>query len=51
MNIWVIVLILLLLGAFGSWPSWPHQGYGLGYWPSGGFGVILLILLVLLLVG
>ena len=38
-------LILLLIGAF---PAWPYS-YGWGYYPSGGFGIILLIVLILVL--
>ncbi len=41
----LIVLILLLLGAL---PTWPHSR-NWGYYPSSGFGVVLLILVVLLL--
>jgi hypothetical protein len=40
-----IVVILLLLG---SLPTWPYST-GWGYYPSGGLGLILLILLVLVL--
>jgi hypothetical protein len=43
----VIILIILLLGAL---PSWPYSG-GWGYYPSGGLGLVLLIVIVLLLVG
>lgn len=43
----VIVLLLLLVGAF---PTWPHSR-GWGYYPSGGLGIVLLVLLVLLLLG
>lgn len=42
-----IVLIVLLLGAL---PAWPYST-GWGYYPSGGFGVILLIVLILFLMG
>jgi len=41
----VIVLILLLIGAL---PSWPYSRRW-GYYPSGGLGLILLILIVLAL--
>jgi hypothetical protein len=41
----LIVLILLLVGSF---PKWPYN-LGWGYYPSGGFGVILLIVLILAL--
>jgi hypothetical protein len=44
-TILVIVLVLMLLGAL---PSWPHSR-SWGYYPSGGLGLILVILVVLLL--
>lgn len=43
----VIVLIVLLLGAL---PTWPYSR-GWGYYPSGGLGLVLLILIILLLAG
>jgi hypothetical protein len=43
----VIVLILLLIG---SLPTWPYSG-GWGYYPSGGLGLVVLIVVVLLLLG
>ena len=46
-TILVIVLVLMLLGAL---PSWPHSK-GWGYYPSGGVGLLLVILVVLLLMG
>ena len=42
-----IILIILLLGAL---PAWPYST-GWGYYPSGGFGLILLIVIILVLVG
>ena len=44
-TILLIVLILLLLGAL---PTWPYST-GWGYYPSGGLGLVLLILVVLVL--
>jgi hypothetical protein len=44
-TILVIILLLMLIGAF---PAWPYSR-GWGYYPSGGIGLILLILVVLLL--
>jgi len=44
-TILLIILILMLVGAFPAWPysrSW-------GYYPSGGLGLILLIIVVLML--
>jgi len=46
-TILIIVLLLLLLGAL---PTWPYSS-GWGYYPSGGLGLILLIMLILLLMG
>lgn len=42
-----IVLIVLLVGAL---PTWPHSR-SWGYYPSGGFGIIALILIILILMG
>lgn len=46
-TILLIILILLLLGAF---PTWPYSR-GWGYYPSGGLGLVLLIVIVLLVTG
>ena len=46
-TILIIVLVLLLIGAL---PSWPHSR-SWGYYPSGGLGLILLIILILFLMG
>jgi hypothetical protein len=46
-TILVIILILLLVGAL---PSWPYSS-GWGYYPSGGLGLVVVILIVLLLMG
>lgn len=46
-TILLIILILLLIGAL---PTWPYSS-GWGYYPSGGLGVILLIVIVLVLLG
>ena len=43
----IIVLLLLLIGAF---PVWPYSA-GWGYYPSGGLGLLLVILLVLVFAG
>jgi hypothetical protein len=45
-----IVLIVLILLLIGSVPAWPHSR-GWGYYPSGGLGLLLIILLVLFLLG
>jgi hypothetical protein len=46
----MILVIVLLLALVGSVPTWPHSR-DWGYYPSGGLGVILLIILVLFLMG
>ena len=43
-----LLLVLVLLLVIGMFPVWPNS-VGWGYYPSGGFGVLLVILLVLLL--
>lgn len=45
-----IILILLVLLVIASLPTWPYSR-GWGYYPGGGLGLILLILLVLWLLG
>ena len=46
-TILIVVLVLMLVGAM---PTWPHSR-GWGYYPSGGLGIVLVILVVLLLMG
>jgi hypothetical protein len=46
-TILVIVLVLLLLGAL---PTWPYSS-GWGYYPSGGLGLVLLIVVILAVTG
>jgi hypothetical protein len=46
-TILLIILIVILIGAL---PAWPYSS-GWGYYPSGGVGLIVLILVVLLLMG
>jgi len=46
-TILIVVLILMLLGALPTWSFSRNWGYG----PSGGLGLIALVLIVLLLVG
>ena len=43
----IILLVLLLLGAL---PTWPYSS-GWGYYPSGGLGLVLLIVIVVALFG
>jgi hypothetical protein len=46
----LLLLIILIIFLIGALPTWPH-GSGWGYYPSGGLGLILVILLVLVLLG
>jgi len=46
----LVILILMLLGSVGTLPAWPHSR-NWGYGPSGGLGLIVVILLILLLMG
>ena len=50
MNIGTILLIVLILLLIGALPSWPYSS-GWGYYPSGGLGLVLIILVLLLVMG
>jgi hypothetical protein len=50
MSISTILLILLVLLLVGALPAWPYSG-GWGYYPSGGLGLVLIVLLVLVVSG
>ncbi|MBV8279613.1 MAG: DUF3309 domain-containing protein [Verrucomicrobia bacterium] len=43
-----ILLILLILLVIGALPTWPYSS-GWGYYPTGGLGVVLVIILILVL--
>jgi len=45
-----LVLVLLIVMLAGSVPAWPHSR-NWGYYPSGGLGLVVLVLVVLLLTG
>jgi Protein of unknown function (DUF3309) len=45
-----ILLIILVLFLLGALPTWPYSS-GWGYYPSGGIGLVLVILIILLLAG
>ena len=45
-----ILLIIVILLVVGALPTWPYSN-GWGYYPSGGLGLILLILIILMLTG
>ena len=46
-TILLVILVLMLLGAV---PAWPHSR-SWGYGPSGGLGLVVIILLILILTG
>lgn len=50
MSTGTIVLIVLIVLLIGAVPAWPHSK-GWGYIPSGGLGLVILILVILLLMG
>ena len=45
-----ILVVILVLALIGALPTWPYSR-GWGYYPSGGVGLIVLILIILLLMG
>jgi hypothetical protein len=47
LTILLVVVVLMLLGAM---PAWPHSR-GWGYYPSGGLGLVLVVLVILMLSG
>jgi hypothetical protein len=50
MSISTILLIVLVLLLIGALPTWPYSG-GWGYYPSGGLGLVLIVLLILVVTG
>jgi hypothetical protein len=50
MSVGTIVLIVVVLLLLGALPTWPYSS-GWGYYPAGGLGLILVIVLVLFLLG
>ncbi|HYO28725.1 MAG TPA: DUF3309 family protein [Azonexus sp.] len=50
MSLGTILLIVLILILVGVLPSWPHSR-NWGYGPSGGIGLVVIILVILLLLG
>lgn len=50
MTLGTILLIVLILMLVGALPTWPHSK-SWGYGPTGGLGLVVIVLLVLLLMG
>jgi hypothetical protein len=46
----IVLIVILVILVLGLLPTWPYSA-GFGYYPSGGLGLILIIVLVLLLAG
>jgi hypothetical protein len=46
-TILIVILALMLLGAVGALPTWSHSR-NWGYFPSGGLGLLVIVLLILL---
>jgi hypothetical protein len=46
----LLILILLILLLVGALPTWPYSA-GWGYYPSGGLGLLVIVLVVVLLLG
>ena len=46
----LLIFIILLVLLFAAVPAWPYSR-GWGYYPSGGLGLVVLILVILLLMG
>jgi len=46
----MILIVVLILALLGALPTWPHSR-NWGYYPTGGLGIILLIVIVLLVLG
>ena len=45
-----ILIVILILAIVGALPTWPHSR-GWGYYPTGGLGLILTIVIILLVLG
>jgi hypothetical protein len=50
MSVPTLLLVILIILLIGSLPAWPYSN-GWGYYPSGGLGLVVIILVVLLLLG
>jgi hypothetical protein len=46
----LLILLLLILLVIGALPTWPYST-GWGYYPSGGVGVLVIVLVVVILLG
>jgi len=46
----LLLIVLLVVLLLGTAPTWPYSR-GWGYYPSGGLGLVLLIVIILMLLG
>jgi hypothetical protein len=46
----LLLVVLLILALIGAVPTWPHSKRW-GYYPSGGIGLVLVLVVVLLFMG
>ena len=46
----LLLLLIIAILVVGALPHWPHSS-GWGYYPSGGFGLVLVVAIILLVVG
>jgi hypothetical protein len=46
----IVLLVILILLLVGALPTWPYSS-GWGYYPSGGLGLVLIVLIVLAVMG
>jgi Protein of unknown function (DUF3309) len=55
LNLPLLLIIVLVILFFAAVPRWPYNSqwatHSYGYYPSGGLGLVLLILVILLLMG
>jgi hypothetical protein len=50
MNVRTLLIVILVLALLGALPTWPYA-HNWGYFPSGGLGLVLLILIILAVLG
>jgi hypothetical protein len=46
--LWILIVVLLLLAVAGA-PVWPYGGFGAGWYPSGGLGIVAVVIILILL--
>jgi hypothetical protein len=46
----IILIVILVMALLGAMPRWPHSR-NWGYYPTGGVGLVLFVVVILLLLG